>query len=147
MSISLGQLDLEALKNYLKIVHGFRTVDDLSGDTEKVDGELAKNIAIVALDETGQNHYYDRNTVENARNLMRLNADGQPEFISADGVLTDEEGQQLKNSAISAANSTADDMRSLRNEMYHLKLDMIKRLLVLPGLQASWSLWAPCSPT
>ena len=126
MSISLGQLDLEALKNYLKIVHGFRTVDDLSGDTEKVDGELAKNIAIVALDETGQNHYYDRNTVENARNLIKLNADGQPEYISADGVLTDEEGQQLKDSAISAANSTADDMRSLRNEMYHLKRDMIR---------------------
>ena len=80
MSISLGQLDLEALKNYLKIVHGFRTVDDLSGDTEKVGGELAKNIALVALDETGQNHYYDRNTVENARNLIRLNADGKPEF-------------------------------------------------------------------
>ena len=37
MAISLGQLDLEALKNYLKIVQGFRTVDDKSGDTEFVD--------------------------------------------------------------------------------------------------------------
>ena len=45
MKISLGQLDLEALKNYLKIVHGFRTVNDPSGDTENVAGVPSDFIA------------------------------------------------------------------------------------------------------
>ena len=49
MAISIGQLDLEALKNYLKIVQGFRTVNDPSIDTENVDGVAAGLIAIASL--------------------------------------------------------------------------------------------------
>ena len=48
MTISLGQLDLEALKNYLKIVQGFRTVNDAAGDTEAVNGTPSKYLAKVA---------------------------------------------------------------------------------------------------
>ena len=53
LAISLGQLDLEALKNYLKIVQGFRTIDDPSSDTELVGGVGADSIATVAKDKDG----------------------------------------------------------------------------------------------
>ena len=126
MAISIGQLDLEALKNYLKIVHGFRTVDDLSGDTEKVAGVLADMIAQAATNDKGE-LLLNRKTVENAINLVKLNEDGSiAQVINGDNILTDEEGKMLKDSAVKAVNNTADDMRSLRNEMYHLKRNMIK---------------------
>ena len=125
MSISIGQLDLEALKNYLKIVHGFRTVDDLSGDTEAVAQIAAELIAIAALDDNGD-LLIDRNTVKNALQLVKINEDGTKEYINGDYVLTEDEGRILKEHAVAAANHTADDMRALRNEMYQLKRDMIK---------------------
>ena len=125
MAISLGQLDLEALKNYLKIVQGFRTVDDKSGDTEFVDGVAADLIAIAAKDADG-NLKIDRETIEKAFALVKLDENGDQIIINADNVLTEEEGQQLKTSAIEASVNTSNDMRALRNEMYHLKRDMIR---------------------
>ena len=125
MAISWGQLDLEALKNYLKIVQGFRTVDDKSGDTEFVDGIAAELIAIAAKDDDG-NLKIDRETVEKAFALVKLNENGEQITIDADNVLTEEEGRQLRDSALSASVNTSNDMRSLRNEMYHLKRDMMR---------------------
>ena len=135
MAISLGQIDLEALKNYLKIVQGFRTIEDPSGDTELVDGISSKKIAIAALDEAGNlliqqedenGNQIGRTVVNNALNLVRMNQEGQIEFIKASDVLTMSEGEELKDNALAASQHTAEDMRALRNEMYHLKLDMIK---------------------
>ena len=135
MAISLGQIDLEALKNYLKIVQGFRTIEDPSGDTELVDGISSKKIAIAALDEAGnlliqqedeKGNQIGRTVVNNALNLVRMNQEGQIEFIKASDVLTMSEGEELKDNALAASQHTAEDMRALRNEMYHLKLDMIK---------------------
>ena len=130
MAISIGQLDLEALKNYLKIVQGFRTVNDPSIDTENVDGVAAGLIAIASLidgelikDENGNGR---RDVVNNALNLLRVDEFGGQTIITADDVLTEEEGQSLKDVSIKAAKSTAEDMRQLRNEMYHLKTKMIK---------------------
>ena len=130
MAISLGQLDLEALKNYLKIVQGFRTVNDPSIDTENVAGVNAALIAIAAmlngepiLDDNGVAR---RDIVNNALNLLRVDESGDQTIITADDVLTEEEGQFLKEVSIQAAKNTAEDMRQLRNEMYHLKTKMIK---------------------
>ena len=130
MAISLGQLDLEALKNYLKIVQGFRTVNDPSIDTENVAGVNAALIAIAAmldgepiLDDNG---VVRRDVVNNALNLLRVDEFGSQTIITADDVLTEEEGQSLKEVSIQAAKNTAEDMRQLRNEMYHLKTKMIK---------------------
>ena len=130
MAISIGQLDLEALKNYLKIVQGFRTVNDPSIDTENVDGVAAGLIAIASLidgelikDENGNGR---RDVVNNALNLLRIDEFGGQTIITADDVLTEDEGQSLKDVSIKAAKNTAEDMRQLRNEMYHLKTKMIK---------------------
>ena len=130
MAISLGQLDLEALKNYLKIVQGFRTVNDPSIDTENVAGVNAALIAIAAmlngepiLDDNGVAR---RDIVNNALNLLKIDEFGGQTIITADDVLTEEEGQSLKEVSIQAAKNTAEDMRQLRNEMYRLKTKMIK---------------------
>ena len=130
MTISLGQLDLEALKNYLKIVQGFRTVNDPAIDTENVDGVAAGLIAVAALvndqllkDDEGN---YRRDVVNNALNLIRLDDFGGQSTISANEVLTYKEGESLKEVATRASQNTAEDMRQLRNEMYHLKTKMIR---------------------
>lgn len=130
MAISLGQLDLEALKNYLKIVEGFRTVKDPAKDTENVDGVAANLIAIAALldgqllkDENGEDR---RDVINNALNLIRLDDAGVQKVINANDVLTAAEGESLKNVATTAARNTSEDMRQLRNEMYHLKNQMIR---------------------
>lgn len=125
MTISLGQLDLEALKNYLKIVQGFRTVDDKSGDTEFVEGIASELIAIASRNEDGK-LLIDRETVNKAIALVKLDEYGKEILINADNVLTEEEGKALKESALSASVNTSNDMRALRNEMYHLKRDMIR---------------------
>ena len=125
MAISLGQLDLEALKNYLKIVQGFRTVDDKSGDTEFVDAIAANLIAVASRDENGE-LLIDRETVNKALALVKLDENGNEILIDADHVLTEDEGRLLKESALSASVNTSNDMRALRNEMYHLKRDMIR---------------------
>ena len=131
MSISIGQLDLEALKNYLKIVQGFRTIDDPSSDTELVGGVGADSIAIVAkdkdgdffLDENGNNR---RDIVNAALSLVKQLEDGTMETVDVAGLLTEDEGLQLKDTALNASTNVADDMKSLRNEMYHLKRDMMR---------------------
>lgn len=130
MAISLGQLDLEALKNYLKIVQGFRTVNDPSRDTEYVDGIEASLIAIAALidgqllkDELGNDR---RDVVNHALNLLRINEEGDQTVIKADEIITKTESKELQNIAVQASRNTANDMRSLRNEMYRLKRDMIR---------------------
>lgn len=127
MKISLGQLDLEALKNYLKIVQGFRTVHDPSGDTEHVAGVPSEHVAIVPFISEEILNEVGRSIVDKALSLARVNEmDGTLEVISSDNLLTLEEGQELQRTAIGAARNTSDDMRSLRNEMYHLKRDMIR---------------------
>ena len=127
MKISLGQLDLEALKNYLKIVQGFRTVNDPSGDTEHVDGIPSNLIAkITTVEDVEVQELLGRNTVDNAMNLVRIREDRTLEIISSENILTEQEGQKLQDTAIAASKNTSDDMRSLRNEMYHLKRDMIR---------------------
>ena len=127
MKISLGQLDLEALKNYLKIVQGFRTVNDPSGDTENVAGIPSDLIAVIAdVEDPEVQGQLGRSTVNNAMNLIRVKEDRTIEVISSEAILTEQEGQELQDTAIAASKNTSDDMRSLRNEMYHLKRDMIR---------------------
>ena len=130
MAISIGQLDLEALKNYLKIVQGFRTLEDPSKDTEQVFGVDSNLIAVAALlnggllvDENGEER---RDVVNYALNLMRIDQDGFQVPVNANEIITYEDSKELQEVAMHASQNTANDMRSLRNEMYHLKTKMIK---------------------
>jgi hypothetical protein len=126
VAISLGQIDLEALKNYLKIVQGFRTVNDPSGDTDHVAGIPSEFIAAIAeVEDPAIQEQLGRAIVDGALNIVRIE-DGSVVKVSGNDVLTVEEGTELKETAIEAAKNTANDMRALKNEMYHLKRDMIR---------------------
>lgn len=136
MSINLSQLDLIALKNYLKIVHGFRSSDDPSGDTVAVDGIPSKFIAQASLiqDETGETKLaYNKSLVDLAQGLLCLNEDGsvkmnengEPVILDANDFMTDLEGIQHVQQVETTALNVAEDMRTLRNEMYHMKRDMM----------------------
>jgi hypothetical protein len=135
VSINLSQLDLIALKNYLKIVHGFRTSDDPSGDTVAVDGIPSRFIAQASLlqDENGTRLVSDRSLVDLAQGLLcldeegkvQLDANGNPKTINANDLMTDLEGISFVQDASKAALNVAEDMRVLRNEMYHMKRDMM----------------------
>ena len=120
MTISLGQLDLEALKNYLKIVQGFRTVNDAAGDTEAVNGTPSKYIAKVAdtlINDEDLYEIYGRSTVDYALSMLEEVDDGVYRVITAKDMLTFEEGKSLQETAEKSAQSTANDMKELRNEM------------------------------
>ena len=126
MSINVSQIDVEQLKNYLKIVYGFRTLDDPSGDTDFVAGVDSKSIAVSSGIKDKEGNIV-RNIIDNSLNLVKVNENGEIEdSIDFDAILTEKEAEELKNAALSASNNTSEDMRCLRNEMYHMKRDMIK---------------------
>ena len=136
MTINLSQLDLKALKNYLKIVYGFRTEDDPSGDTVAVDGTPSNFIANASLikDAEGKDKLqHSRNLVDMAKGLVQFDEegniktleDGSLDLLDANKLMTDQEGLDFAKNASTTALNVAEDMRVLRNEMYHMKRDMM----------------------
>jgi hypothetical protein len=135
VSINLSQLDLVALKNYLKIVHGFRTSDDPSGDTVAVDGIPSQFIAQAALIQDGNTTKLlkDRSLVELSKGLLcvdeegnvKTDENGDPIVLNASDFMTDLEGLQHVDQIQQTALNVAEDMRVFRNEMYHMKRNMM----------------------
>ena len=144
--ISLGQLDLLALQQYLEIVVGFRkkddraidveyvgeythpTIDDTDGDRETEKSRvMAHQIAMAALDDLGYPiAYTDDNGVitipERQTVLNSLMLDGVPasEFlkrVESDTILTD---------VNQATYNISDDIRNLKDELYQLKNQLVK---------------------
>ena len=144
--ISLGQLDLTALQQYLEIVVGFRkkddkaidvqyvgeykhpTIDDRDGATETEYSKVEANqVAMAALDQYGMPiSYTDENGViiipERQTVLNSLQLDGIPasEFlkrVESDTILTD---------VNQATYNMADDIRNLKDELYQLKNQLVK---------------------
>jgi hypothetical protein len=114
--ISLGQIDLEALQQYLEIVVGFRKQNDKSHDVEEVDGVPAELIAKAAVDEDG-NLLLDRDTVKNALQLNGVDASEYLKRTEGDLILTD---TNLANYNL------ASDILNLKDELYQLKNQLIK---------------------
>jgi hypothetical protein len=144
--ISLGQLDLLALQQYLEIVVGFRkkddkaidvqyvgeyehpTVDDTDGATETEKSKVqASQVAIAALDEYGMPISYtdengiitipERQTVLNSLLLDGIRADEFLKRVESDTILTD---------VNEATYNMADDIRNIKDELYQLKNQLIK---------------------
>ena len=78
MSINVSQIDVEQLKNYLKIVYGFRTLDDPSGDTDFVAGVDSKSIAVSSGIKDKEGNVI-RNIIDNSLNLVKVNENGEIE--------------------------------------------------------------------
>ena len=144
--ISLGQLDLQALQQYLEIVSGFRKKDDkaidvqyvgsfmhptVDGDDDPVEVEYtpveAKQVAMAALDENGQPITItngegvilipERQTVLNSLKLGGVDAADYLKRVESDSILTD---------VNQATYNLSDDIRNLKDELYQLKNQLLK---------------------
>ena len=144
--ISLGQLDLLALQQYLEIVVGFRKKDDKAIDVTNVGSyrcptadktddpteleELlveANQVAMAALDEHGMPIAItnnegvvlipERNTVMNSQMLGGVPANEFLKRVESDSILTD---------VNQATYNISDDIRNLKDELYQLKNQLIK---------------------
>lgn len=125
--ISLGQLDLEALQQYLEIIVGFRKQSDKALDVSNVAGVKAEAIALSALDSNGNPIEYTdidgniiieaRNTIQNALKLGGVDASEYLKRVESDTILTD---------VNDATHDLSDDIRNLKDELYQLKNQLIK---------------------
>jgi hypothetical protein len=144
--ISLGQLDLLALQQYLEIVVGFRkkddkaldvtnvgtymhpTIDDTDDASEtEISPVLANQVAMAALDEYGLPIAVtdgdgviiipERQTVVNALKLGGVDAADFLKKVESDAILTD---------VNNATYNMSDDIRNLKDELYQLKNQLIK---------------------
>ena len=144
--ISLGQLDLLALQQYLEIVAGFRKADDKALDVSNVgtywhptadnsddpaeieESEVKANqVAMAALDENGmpiavKNNegvilIPERNTVMNALLLDGAPAGDYLKRLEAGSILTD---------VNQATYNMSYDIRNLKDELYQLKNQLLK---------------------
>ena len=144
--ISLGQLDLQALQQYLEIVSGFRKKDDkaidvqyvgsylhptVDGDDDPVEAEYspveANQVAMAALDENGKPIIVtdgdgvilipERQTVVNSLMLDGVPANEFLKRIESDSILTD---------VNQATYNISDDIRNLKHELYQLKNQLLK---------------------
>ena len=144
--ISLGQLDLLALQQYLEIVVGFRKKDDKALDVTNVgtyshptfdstddpsvteiSNVLANQVAMAALDELGNPISItdkdglilvpERNTVMNSMMLNGIPGEDYLKKIESDTILYD---------VNNATYNLSDDIRNLKDELYQLKNQLIK---------------------
>ena len=102
MTISLGQMPLEALEAYLSIVAGFTKTEDRAIDTKYVAGVESELIAKAATDDNG-NLVQDRETVENA-----LNLGGK----SADKYLLKDDSKSLLGDTYSVSTTVSDEIKA-----------------------------------
>lgn len=143
--ISLGQLDLLALQQYLEIVVGFRKKDDKAIDVQYV-GEYAHptvddtddpeamdssrveayQVAMAALDSFGKaiaaqdkdgNLIPERQTVKNSLMLNGYTDEDFLKLANSETILTD---------VNQATHNIFDDIRNIKDELYQLKNQLVK---------------------
>lgn len=123
MTISLGQMPLEALEAYLSIVAGFTKTEDRAIDTKYVAGVESELIAKAATDDNG-NLVQDRETVENA-----LNLGGK----SADKYLLKDDSKSLLGDTYTVSTTVSDEIKAIRDELYQTRAELAKLGLIKQG--------------
>lgn len=123
MSISLGQMPLEALDAYLSVVKGYTKTNDRAVDTKYVAGVESELIAKAATNEDGE-LVNDRETV---RNALELNGK------SADKYLLKEDSKSLLGDTYSVSTIISDELKALRDELYQTKAELAKLGLIKQG--------------
>lgn len=108
--LSLSLLPVEDLQELLRVQYDFITADDEATDTKNVAGENAKRTAL-AVEES------DRETVLNS---LRLG--GKP----ANEYLTIEDGGQISTNYSRIREAYSHEIRSLRDELYQLRGELVK---------------------
>ena len=115
--ISLANIPVEDIFNYLTIVKGVSVRAENAADTDKVCGIDSDKIAIAALDSKGA-LVKDRNTVENA-----LNLGGVP----AKNYLTMEGSDALLQDTYAVSERLSNEVKEIRDEMYQLRSELAKQ--------------------
>ena len=115
--ISLANLPVEDIFNYLTIVKGVSVKEENAVDTDRVAGIDASKIAKAAMDEQGE-LIEDRDTVHNALKLGGINAD---QFLQRD------ESTTLLGDTYRVSTILSDELKEMRDELYQLKSELAKQ--------------------
>ena len=123
---STKMLPMDDIAKELKIIHRFASSDQKSIDTESVAGVPASNIAIIAVDENGDPLTYEKDgdtyidERESVKNALYL--DG----VEAKEYLTKTEGAVIQNFGENVAQTYADEIAALRDELYQLRGELTR---------------------
>ena len=115
--ISLANIPVEDIYNYLTIVKGVSVRAENAADTDKVCGIDSNKMAIAALDNKGE-LIEDRNTVQNA-----LNLGGK----AADQYLLKDDSTTLLDDTYAVSTTLSNEIKEIRDEMYQLKAELAKQ--------------------
>lgn len=115
--ISLANIPVEDIFNYLTIVKGVSVKDENAADTERVAGIGADKIAKAATDENGE-LVKDRDTVLNA---LQLNG------ISHEKYLLKDESTTLLGDTYQVSTILSNELKEMRDELYQLKAELAKQ--------------------
>lgn len=121
-------LPMDDIAQELQDMYGFSTVDHIAPDTAKVAGVNAELTAVAATDAVTGELVEDRGTVQNA-----LNLGGQP----ADAFFTKSDGAKIESFGDSVAKVLSDEVRTLRDEFYQMRGELVKQ-----GLIAGYKLYS-----
>ena len=112
--LSISLLPIEDIQELLRYQYDFITKEDNATDTNNVAGVPAERIAVAVSAN-------DRTTVLNAQRLG-----GKP----ADQYLTEEDGGHITRNYNKIREVYSDEIRDLRDELYQLKGELVKRGIV-----------------
>lgn len=115
--ISLANIPVEDIYNYLTIVKGVSVRNENAVDTDKVYGIEASKIAKAATDENG-NLVSNRDTVQNALQLGGIDA---AQYLQRD------ESTTLLGDTYQVSTILSNELKELRDEIYQLKAELAKQ--------------------
>ena len=115
--ISLANIPVEDIFNYLTIVKGVSVREENAADTDFVSGVEASKIAKAAIDENGE-LIVDRDTVKNALQLGG---------IDAEHYLKRDESTTLLGDTYKVSTILSDELKEVRDELYQLKSELAKQ--------------------
>lgn len=115
--ISLGNIPLEDIYNYLTIVKGVSVRNENAVDTDYVSGIEASKIAKAATDING-NLISDRDTVQNALQLGGVDAN---QYLQRD------ESTTLLGDTYQVSTILSNELKEVRDEVYQLKAELAKQ--------------------
>ena len=115
--ISLANIPVEDIFNYLTIVKGVSVKDEHAVDTDRVGGIDSDKIAMAALDSKGE-LIEDRNTVQNA---LKLNGHDASKYLLKD------ESTTLLEDTYAVSTTLSNEIKEIRDEVYQLKAELAKQ--------------------
>ena len=121
--ISLANIPVEDIFNYLTIVKGVSIKEENAADTDRVAGVNADKIARAAMDENGE-LIKDRDTVMNALKLGDVDA---KQYLLRD------ESTTLLGDTYKVSTILSDELKEMRDELYQLRAELAKQGYIKQG--------------